>query len=105
MATKKEEAMQKAMSGYQNFISLCRTFFGKNPIDNVTALDKDSEFYKTAQDIANEFEMDWENLSQEDSNEITIALLEDYYNRVNVSDNMDIILNITIKDKKAKKAD
>lgn len=98
MATKEKEVMEKAYEAYSDFITLCRTFFGTNPIDSVTLLDKDSKFYKTAQDIAKEFEMDWDKLTIEDSNEITIALLEDYYNRINVDS--DYVYNITISVKK-----
>lgn len=103
MATKKEEAAKNALGAFQNFLVLCRTFFGTNPIDNVTSLDKDSEYYKTAQDIAKEFEMDWNNLSIEDSNELTIALLEDYYNRANTNNDFEYIVSFKVKEKQATK--
>lgn len=101
MATEKNEVIEKAYGAYSDFITLCRAFFGANPIDNVTSLDKKSEFYKTAQEIAKEFEMDWDNLTIEDSNEVTIALLEDFYNRINVDDDYsyNIVINVKKKDK------
>lgn len=102
MATKKEEAAKNALSAFENFLVLCRKFFGTNPIDNVTSLDKDSEYYKTAQDIAKEFEMDWDNLSIEDSNELTIALLEDYYNRANTNNDFEYIISFKLKEKDKK---
>ena len=95
--------MEKALEAYKSFVTLCRLFFGSNPIDSVTSLDKDSEYYKTAQDIAKEFEMDWDNLSPEDNNELMLALLEDFYNRANVDKNFDYVINITVKDKKSSK--
>lgn len=103
MATKKEEAAKNALSAYQDFLVLCMTFFGKNPIDNVTSLEKDSEYYKTAQDIAKEFEMDWNNLSIEDSNELTIALLEDYFNRINTNNDFEFIISFKVNEKQATK--
>lgn len=103
MATKKEEAAKNALSAFQDFLVLCRTFFGTNPIDNVTSLEKDSEYYKTAQDIAKEFDMDWDNLSIEDSNELTIALLEDYYNRANTNNDFEYIVSFKVKEKQATK--
>ena len=103
MATKKEEAAKNALSAFENFLLLCRTFFGTNPIDSVTSLNKDSEFYKTAQEIAKEFGMDWENLSMEDSNEITIALLDDYYNRANTNNEFEYFISFKLTDKKAPK--
>lgn len=103
MATKKEEAAKNALSAYQDFLVLCRTFFGKNPIDNVTSLEKDSEYYKTAQDIAKEFEMDWNDLSIEDSNELTIALLEDYFNRINTNNDFEFIISFKVNEKQATK--
>jgi hypothetical protein len=101
MATK-EEVMKQAYDAYANFITLCRTFFGEKPIDSVQSLDKESEFYKTAQDIAKEFGMDWEKMTMEDSNELTIALLEEYYNRINVSKDFSYNVTLTVKEKKAK---
>lgn len=103
MATKKEEAAKNALSAYQDFLVLCMTFFGKNPIDNVTSLEKDSEYYKTAQDIAKDFEMDWNNLSIEDSNELTIALLEDYFNRINTNNDFEFIISFKVNEKQATK--
>lgn len=103
MATKKEEAAKNALNAYQDFLVLCRTFFGKNPIDNVTSLEKDSEYYKTAQDIAKEFEMDWNDLSIEDSNELTIALLEDYFNRINTNNDFEFIISFKVNEKQATK--
>lgn len=103
MATTENKVIEKAYGAYSDFITLCKTFFGANPIDSVTSLDKKSEFYKTAQEIAKEFEMDWDNLTIEDSNEITIALLEDFYNRINVDD--DYSYNIAINVKKKNKAE
>lgn len=104
MATKKEVA-KEAYEAYSDFITLCRTFFGKNPIDNVTSLDKDSVYYKASQEIAKEFGMDWDNLSPEDSNELMLALLEDYYNKVSVNDEYDYILSVTVKEKQSKKTE
>lgn len=103
MATKKEEVTEKANNAYLEFAKLCRIFFGSNPIDNVTLLNKDSDFYKTAQDIAQEFGLDWDDLSPEDSNELILALLEDYYHKVNVDNNFDYIINILVKEKKKSK--
>lgn len=104
MATKSKVA-EEAYKAYSDFIALCRVFFGKNPIDNVTSLDKNSVYYKAAQDIAKEFGMDWEELSAEDSNELMLTLLEDFYNRVNISDKYDYILSVTVKEKQSKKTE
>lgn len=99
MTAKEKEVMEQAYNAYKDFITLCKTFFGNNPIDSVTLLDKESEFYKTVQDIAKEFGMDWDKLTIEDSNELTIALLEDYYNRINVNGDYDYNLTISVKKK------
>lgn len=103
MATKKEKAEENALTAFKNFLVLCRTFFGKEPVENVTALNKDSEFYKTAREIAKEFEMDWNNLSMEDSNEVIIALMDDYYNRANTDDDFNYVISFKVNDKKAPK--
>lgn len=105
MATKDKEVMEQAYKAYEDFVTLCRTFFGKKPIDSVKALDKESEFYKTAQEIAEEFKMDWDKLTIEDSNELTIALLEDYYNRIDVDGDYIYNISITVKRKTGTKVE
>lgn len=68
-------------------------------VDSVTKLNKDSAFYKTAQEIANDFELDWDNLSPEDNNELMIALLEEYYQKVNVDGNFSYTISIKVTKK------
>lgn len=99
MATK-QKVEKKAYNAYADFITLCRLFFGSKPIDSVTSLDSDSVFYATAQDIVKEFEMNWDNLSPEDNNELMLTLLDEYYNKINICDDFDYILNVTVKEKK-----
>lgn len=103
MATK-EEVEKKAYNAYADFITLCRLFFGSKPIDSVTSLDRESVFYATAQDIAKEFKMDWDDLSPEDNNELMLTLLDEYYNKISVCKDYDYILNVTVKEKKSSKA-
>lgn len=98
MATK-QKVEEKAYNAYVDFITLCRLFFGSKPIYSVTSLDNKSVFYATAQDIAKEFEMSWDDLSPEDNNELMLTLLDEYYNKINICDDFDYILNVTVKEK------
>lgn len=94
----KNKVLEEALNAYADFTSLCKEFFAKG-IDSVTKLDKDSAFYKTAQEIANDFELDWDNLSPEDNNELMIALLEEYYQKVNVDGNFNYTISIKVTEK------
>lgn len=105
MATTTKEVKEQAFKAYSDFIALCRLFFGTNPVYDVRSLDKDSDFYKTAKTITDEFGLDWNNLSVEDSNEVMLALMEDFYKRINVNDKFSYTLSITVKDKTTKKSE
>lgn len=54
----------------------------RDEIYNVTDIPKDDEFYKPAMEIAKQLDIDWNNMSHEDSNRIMLSLLEDAFNLI-----------------------
>lgn len=103
MANKKE-VLKEACERYQDFITLCVLLFGEDPIQNVNELKKDSPYYSTAKEIVDEFEMDWDHLSAADSDEVVLALLDDYFNRIKADDKLEFDVSVTVREKKAVKA-
>ena len=84
-----------------DFFMLARTLFAHKSDDEQAKkinelLSKDSKFYKTAVEIAKDCKMDWDNLSPEDSDELQLILLDEYYNNIRVDENMKINLRINI---------
>lgn len=100
---KTEEVTKKAYEALRNFIELSKTLFSHAENDDDSAklvnelIDKDSSFYKDAVAIAKDCEMDWKNLSPEDSDELQLILLEDYYNRIRVDKDFKYGLTIHVQ--------
>lgn len=78
MATKKEllEQSQKAIGEY---FELSKYLFGDDAPQDVNEIPKESQFYQMAKDFADEMELDWDNMSHEDSNRIMLNLLAEYF--------------------------
>ena len=102
--TKKKESEKKMspeVEAWIEFYKLCRLLF--NPYStamyNINELKEDSEFYKPAQDLCDEMDIDWETMSHEDSNRVMLALLDDYYNAIQVDKEKDYVFKIKIVEK------
>lgn len=78
MATKKEllEQSQKAIGEY---FELSKYFFGEDAPLDVNHIPEDSPFYEPAKSLSEEMELDWENMTHEDSNRVMLNLLSDYF--------------------------
>lgn len=87
-----KEASQKLL----DFLTLCREIYVRK-LENINKLEEASPFYQTARDIAEEFEMDWDNLSAEDSDELLLALQEDYYNRIQIAPGYSYTAQVSVK--------
>lgn len=71
---------------YMSYMALSKYLFahGDDGIYNINEIPKDNEFYHPAKRIAKELEIDWKDMSHEESNRIMLALLEDTYNAMKV---------------------
>lgn len=98
-----EEVSVEAKKKVQEFFALCREIFFCQ-LENVNKLPADSPFLSTAKEIAKEFEMDWDNLTPEDSNELWLALQEEYYNRIQVDKKYSYFVSVDVREKEEKKA-
>lgn len=103
--TKHSKELEKAYNAYQSFIKLCKLLFSRKDVKDDEPpklinelIDKDSEFYPDATSIAKECGMAWESLLAEDSDEIELMLLEDYYNRINVNGRFNYIIKISVQE-------
>jgi len=93
----------EAFKAWMNFVKLCKLLFGlgdKSPY-NINEIKEDSEFYKHAVELSKELEINWDNMSHEESNRLMLALLDDYYQSIQVDKESDYVLTISIKKKDA----
>lgn len=103
MAKKKEEEqnMKPAYDAWMNFMKLCGLLFNpfSTSIYDINELKEDSEFYKPARELCEEMEVEWDDMTHEDSNRVMLALLEDYYNAIQIDKEKDYMFKIKIVEK------
>ena len=103
MAKKKETnpELDKAFNACVSFLKLCGKLF--NPyttaLYNINELKESDEYYKPARDLCEELEIDWDDMTHEESNRIMLALLEDYYNAMQVDKEKNYVLKIKVEEK------
>lgn len=98
-----KEVENKAQEAYLSFLMLCKQLFAENfRVDNINQLPEDSPYLENAKSIVEEFGLDWEKLSVEDSNEVALTLLEDYFNAINIDDKYSFSVSIVAKLKQPK---
>ena len=90
---------KKTLEAFFRYYELSRLLFGQkqNEIYDVTDIPKTNKFYE----IAKQLEIDWENMTHEESNRVMLALLEDSFNLIrDIEDSKSIILQTKIVIKK-----
>lgn len=75
---------QKTLEAFFRYYKLSSLLFDRrrDEIYNVTDIPENNEFYKPAMEIAKQLDIDWKNMSHEDSNRIMLSLLEDAFNLI-----------------------
>lgn len=105
------ETIKAAYNALQDFFKLCILLFGHKDDDSEKAkkinelIGKDNEFYKEAVALAEDCEMSWDNLTPEDSDELQLIMLDDFFNRIKSDEEFSYTLNISIKPKEKKSDD
>lgn len=93
---------KKSLDAFFEFFDLSKILFNRRlkEIYNVTDIPKRSRFYKMAQDMADNLQIDWSTMTHADSNRIMLAMLEDSFNKIaeiEDSKSVDIIVKIRSK--------
>ena len=96
----KESRCKAALEAYENFINLCKYFFSGNGSGKVKDIPNDSPFQKTAVEIAKEEGIDWNNMTDEDNDYMTVVLLEEAYTNIRQMEDKNYVIDITIKEEK-----
>lgn len=96
MATKKE-LLTQAQERLEKFFSLCALLLGEDAPYNVNELAQDSQWYDDMKELSDEMELDWENMSHEDSNRVVINALADKYCLINEVEGYKPLLTISFK--------
>ena len=96
MATKKEvlEQSQKAIA---EFFKLSQYLFGEDAPFDVNEIPEDHPFYESAKDIAEEMELDWKNMSHDDSNRVMLNMLAAAFAAIQPDEKYDAVLTISFK--------
>lgn len=112
MAKETKEDLEKKLSEMQKeatekMIAYCRLSkllfdAGDNTPYNINELKEDSEFFKPATALCEELEIDWKNMTHEESNRIMLSLLDDYFNAINVDGDFKFTLQVTATPKPKK---
>jgi hypothetical protein len=96
MATKKEvlEQSQKAIA---NFFQLSKFLFGEEAPYDVNEIPEDNPHYESAKAISDEMELDWKNMSHDDSNRVMLNMLADAFAAIEPDEHYDAVLTISFK--------
>ena len=96
MATKKEvlEQSQKAIA---NFFQLSKFLFGEEAPYDVNEIPEDNPHYENAKAISDEMELDWKNMSHDDSNRVMLNMLADAFAAIEPDEHYDAVLTISFK--------
>lgn len=97
------ENKQQTIEAFFKYFKLSGLLFDRrcDEIYNVTDIPENNEFYKPAMEIAKQLDIDWKNMSHEDSNRIMLSLLEDAFNLIcEIENSKSIVLQTKIIVKK-----
>lgn len=96
MATKKEvlEQSQKAIA---NFFQLSKFLFGEEAPYDVNEIPENNPHYESAKAISDEMELDWKNMSHDDSNRVMLNMLADAFAAIEPDEHYDAVLTISFK--------
>lgn len=77
------------LEAFFRYYKLSSLLFDKkrDEIYNVTDIPENDEFYKPAMEMAAHLQIDWNNMTHEDSNRIMLSLLEDAFNLIREIEN------------------
>lgn len=115
MAKKKKEEIklivhgecEKSIKAYERFFLLSQLLFNEDSDDcpyRMNDLKEDSVFYKDARALADELEIDWKKMTDEESNRIMLNLLGDAFMAIKPSDDtLQLNTKFTVELKEVKK--
>lgn len=94
---------QKTLEAFFRYYKLSSLLFDRrrDEIYNVTDIPETDEFYKPAMEMAKQLQIDWNNMTHEESNRIMLSLLEDAFNLIReIENSKSIVLQTKIIVKK-----
>ena len=96
MATKKE-ALEQSQKAIANFFQLSKFLFGEEAPYDVNEIPEDNSYYESAKAISDEMELDWKNMSHDDSNRVMLNMLADAFAAIEPDEHYDAVLTISFK--------
>lgn len=93
-----EEIEAEAGKRLIDFMALCKCLFGDpEPPYDINELKPESPYYDMARKLAKDMELDWDLMLHADSNRVMLALLDHYYQEMNVDDDFVPVLQGIVK--------
>lgn len=96
MATKKEQ-LEQSQNALMEFMALAKYLFTDDAPYDVKEIPQDNQFYQTIKEIADEMELDWENMTHDESNRVMLNVLSEYYNRIQTDEKYAPVLSISFR--------
>lgn len=100
----KKKKLTKEAQAWLDYAELSSFLLREEAPLNINETPENNKFYQPARDMVEELELDWDNLTQDESNRVMINLLGDFF--MNIQDNKDkeYILEVIVRevDKKLK---
>lgn len=93
----KKELLEESQRAVAEFFKLAKYLLGEEAPYDANEIPKDSPYYAEAKDLVEEMELDWDNLSHEDSNRVFLNLLSEYYLNIKTDDEYVPVLSIIFK--------
>ena len=96
MAKKKE--LPKAGQAWLEFAELASYLLNDDAPLNINEVPENNKFYGPAKGLAEELEIDWDNITQDESNRVMINLLGDYFMNIQESKDKRYIVDVTVRE-------
>ena len=96
MAKKKE--LPREGQAWLEFAELASYLLRDDAPLNINETPESNKFYGPAKDLAEELELDWYNLTQDESNRVMINLLGDYFMNIQESKDKHYVLDVTVRE-------
>ena len=94
MATKKE-ALAQSQKALEEFFNLSKFLLGEEAPYDVNEIPEDDPFYEAAKNMAEDMELDWKEMTHEDSNRVMLNLLSEAFLNIKPDGDYKTVLTIS----------
>lgn len=96
MATKKE-LLEQSQEAIGKFFKLADYLLGDDAPYDINEMPSDNPFYEDAKEICQSIDVDWDNMTHEESNRVVINMLADFFCAIQSVEKYQPVLTITFQ--------